>query len=116
MSSIRPGQTNPNEFECAILRHIAKYESLTVDSIATLHVLSREFTGVGSFTRFQCAEDAEPKRRLGMHALINMPGIPNGMGATLLCAGLLPKELEIFTYGDDLWDGVYDGFTIGGSN
>ena len=41
-----------------------------------------------------------------------MPGVPNGMGAVLLLKGGMPECLELFTYGDDHWEGVYDGFSI----
>jgi hypothetical protein len=46
--SMRPGQLEPNEFETAPLKRFATQDpSLSIDS---LHVLSLEFTGVGSFT------------------------------------------------------------------
>ena len=41
-----------------------------------------------------------------------MPGVPNGMGAVLFCKGNRPHFLEVYTYGDDRWEGVYDGFAI----
>jgi len=77
-------------------------------------VLSREFTGVGSFTNFACEESAAdgPDLQVGLDDLIKMPGVPNGMGAVLFCKGNRPRCLEVFTYGDDLWEGVYHGFTI----
>ena len=50
--SMRPGQLNPNEFEIAILNRLADDFELLRALIPKLHVLSREFTGVGAFTNF----------------------------------------------------------------
>ena len=111
---MRPGQTKPNDFELAILDRLARKEPSIQASIGDLHVLSREFTGVGSFTNFKCdgSTDAAPEDHVGLDALINMPGVPNGMGAVLFRKGGQPRCLELFTYGDDHWEGVHDGFTI----
>ena len=49
-STMRPGQLKPNDFELAILERLASRESSIRLSVERLHVLSREFTGVGSFT------------------------------------------------------------------
>jgi hypothetical protein len=111
---MRPGQTKPNEFELAILDRLARKEPSIQASIGALHVLSRKFTGVGSFTNFKCEEQTAdaPEDQLGLDALITMPGVPNGMGAVLFRKGRQPQCLEIFTYGDDHWEGVYDGYAI----
>ncbi|MGI8980372.1 MAG: hypothetical protein ACR2FY_14185 [Pirellulaceae bacterium] len=111
---MRPGQLKPNDFELAILQRLVRQEPSSEEFAQRLHVLSREFTGVGSFTNFKCDESATdvPERHLGLDALINMPGVPNGMGAVLFCKGNQPRCLEVYTYGDNHWDGVYDGFTI----
>jgi hypothetical protein len=111
----RPGQIKPNEFELAILEHLARNEPSLRGSIAQLHVLSREFTGVGSFTTFACEKltaDA-PRQQISLDdAIITMPGVPNGMGAVLFCKAGRPTCLEVYTYGNEHWEGVYDGFTI----
>ena len=80
----------------------------------SLHVLSREFTGVGSFTNFQVDESlpVAPGRHLDLDAEICVPGVPSGLGAVLFCKGDQPECLEVYTYGDEQWDGVYIGFTI----
>lgn len=108
---MRPGQIKPNDFELAILERIAPSIGA---SARQLHVLSREFTGAGSFTNFKCDESVPglPDRQLLLDVPIHMPGVANGMGAVLFCKGDQPKCLEVFTYGDDHWDGVYDGFSI----
>lgn len=111
---MRPGQLKPNDFERAILERIASKESLIRGSVERLHVLSREFTGVGSFTKFNCEESGVDgsEQHVGLGPLIKMPGVPNGMGAALFLKGGKPECLEVFTYGNDHWDGVYDGFSI----
>ena len=71
---------------------------------------------MGSFTNFR----PDPSRRdpelgdqqLGLDGLIVIPGVPNGMGAVLICTDGSPTMLETFTYGDDLWDGTFDNFSI----
>jgi hypothetical protein len=114
MTIMRPGQLEPNEFERAILRRLARQEPSLGESLERLHVLSRQFTGVGSFTRFKCGDSIPdtPQRPVALDALIRMPGVPNGMGAVLFCIGDQPVCLEVYAYGDDLWDGVYDGFSF----
>lgn len=120
----RPGQVEPNEFEQAILRRISMEDELSPQlrpessargSSPGLHVLSREFTGVGCFTNFRYDDAAAESggRHIGLNALIVMPGVPNGMGAVLFVASLgQPKFLEVFTCGSDRWDGIFDGFVI----
>jgi hypothetical protein len=112
-SGMRPGQLTPNDLELAILEHLASKESSISGSVQQLRVLNREFTGVGSFTTFICEESGAntPERYVTLDALINVPGVPNGMGAVLFFEEGKPECLEIFTYGDD-WDGVFDGFSI----
>ena len=115
---MRPGQLKPNDFELAILKRLANQEPSIKASVARRHVLSREFTGVGSFTKFKCDESAAgtTERQVGLDALIRMPGVPTGMGAVLFCTGDQPECLEVYTYGDEHWDGVYEGFSIGSLN
>ena len=112
-STMRPGQIDVNDLEKAILEHLVSQELLICEPVHRLHVLSREFTGVGSFTRFACEGSgvSGSEKPISLDALINIPGIPNGMGAVLFLKGGKPECLEIFTYGD-LWDGIYDGFSI----
>jgi hypothetical protein len=113
-SAMRPGQIKPNDFELAILERLASKESSLRVAVGRLHVLSREYTGVGSYTNFACEDSSAnaPDKQVVLDNLIMMPGVPNGMGAVLFCKGDTPKCLEVFTYGDDHWEGVYDGFTI----
>lgn len=108
---MRPEQVELNEFEIAILRRIADKHPAIEPFIRGLHVLSREYTGAGSYTQFQC-EAPGPVGHLDLNALISMPSVPNGMGAALHCKAGQPDCLETFTFGVELWDGVFDGFSI----
>ena len=108
----RPGQVEPNELELAVLERIAHDEPELAHALGTLHVLSREYTGVGCFTRFLCSEDAGPRREVGLRTEIRVPGLEHGLGAVLYMRGARPEELELFAYGDERWDGVHDGFSI----
>ena len=110
---MRPGQQQPNELECAILERIAQDEPWLQGPFASLHVLSREYTGVGGDTNFVCdAPDSEESYMVGLKPLVRMPGVPNGIGAVLYCRGTLPHFLELFTHGEDAWDGNYEGFML----
>lgn len=110
---MRPGQLQPNELECAILERIARNEPWLQGPFSSLHVLSREYTGVGGYTNFLCdVPEAAGDPFPGLKPLIRVPGVPNGMGAVLTCHGTKPKCLELFTYGDDCWDGTYEGFSF----
>ena len=109
-----PGQIEPNEFELAILDRIAADgHSLRINP-RHLHVLSREFTGVGSYTNFRCEDKGTETnlKPIALADLIVMPNVQNGMGAVLYWQGDQPKCLETHTYGTELWDGVFEGFAI----
>jgi hypothetical protein len=108
----RPGQIEPNELELAILQRMAAKNPPLLAQIGSLHVLSREFTGVGCYTNFKCEGDSAhiAEQRIGLDDLIEMPNVQNGLGAVLLCLGGLPTCLETYTFGAELWDGVFEGF------
>jgi hypothetical protein len=104
MEQVRPGQIDPNVFESAILGRIASEQPALCPHLAHLRVLSREFTGVGSYTTFQC-ENCEAEIAEGQYilkGLIHMPGVAFGMGAVLFCKEGQPDFLETFTY-DGSW-------------
>jgi hypothetical protein len=108
------GQLEPNEFEEAILKRIAQDVPAIGPLIDKLRVLSREFTGVGSYTNFDCPESvvALGKQAIGLNALIIMPNVPGGMGAVLFCEDGKPKCLETYTFGKEQWDGNCKGFSF----
>jgi len=110
----RPGQIEPNDFELAILERMAAKNPPLLACMRHLHVLSREFTGVGSYTNFKCEDEGAQvaEQRIGLDDLIEMPKVQNGMGAVLFCRGYQPRCLETYTFGAELWDGVFEGFVI----
>jgi hypothetical protein len=110
---VKPGQLTANDFERAILLHMSRKVPALAPMIDELHVLSRKYTGVGSFTEFHCVGaasdgDHEP---ITLDCGISMPGLANGMGALLFWCGGRPKCLETYTF-DEHWDGAFDGFSI----
>jgi hypothetical protein len=114
---MRPGQITTTELEAAILERIAKEHTALFSCLGHLHVLSREFTGAGSYTNFAVGQVMPdlPDGYLSLDALISVPGVPSGLGAVLACEAGFPKFLEIYTYGDELWDGDSSRFSLGGA-
>ena len=111
---MRPGQITPTELETAILERIAKEHPTLASLLGQLHLLSREFTGAGCYTTFAAIQPTPdlPDGYLSTEALVMVSGLSNSLGAVLACEAGCPKCLEIYTYGDELWDGDSDGFTI----
>jgi hypothetical protein len=110
---LRPGQLTPNELEVALLeRLLAENPDVHLD-IPKMHVLSREYTGVGSFTNFISKSNlmAGARRVLPINVVVLIPGIERGLGAVMFFQHGQPDMLEIVTY-DERWDGVYDGFRL----
>lgn len=104
-------QSQPNAFELAILEAMTRERPSLVIDVDHLRVRSRRYTGVGSYTDFAADDSGEP-RTLNLKARIAVPGVPNGMGAILYCRGEQVQCLETFTYGDDSWNGAFEGFSV----
>jgi hypothetical protein len=109
----RPGPDKPTALEVAILDRMAVQDPSIGASLVGLRVLSRDFTGAGSFTEFRREFPAAETqhRHIGLDVLIRIPALANGLGAVLFCKGNTPERLEVYTFGED-WDGVFDGFSI----
>ena len=110
---MRPGQLHPNEFELALLKALAEEYTGALPPASDLHVLSREFTCVGSVTKFLVkGQNKETKRRvLPSSRVISVPELEYGLGMVAFIEGKT-LTLELFAY-DDHWDGMSDGFRIG---
>jgi len=108
------GQETPNALEVAVLRRIGEGAPSIRELIGGLRVQSRKYTGVGCFTEFECAgaPDAPRESPLRMNGLIRMRVVANGMGALLWCRLGRPHCLELYTFGDDAWDGSFDEFEL----
>jgi hypothetical protein len=109
---MRPASGELSAFERAILELMGSAR----ESLRSLipHLLKREFTGAGSYTDLACPESAPDlgDGHIGIDVLINVPGVPNGMGAVLFCKAGTPTLLEIYTFGGESWNGVADGFSF----
>jgi len=112
---MRPGQIEPNDLELAILERLKRQENSIRNPGRQLHVLSRKFTGVGSYTTFNVAKSSvdTPKRHVVLEAVIAVPGVEHGLGAVLWLKGDDPECLEVFSYAAELWDGVHEEFSVG---
>jgi hypothetical protein len=95
------------------MQHLARNDPSIKALLGRLHVLSREFTGVGSFTKFDCGEVADSRtRNIGLDQIVTVPSVAHGLGAVLFCKGDHPELLEIHAYGDERWDGQFEDFAI----
>jgi hypothetical protein len=112
MSAHEPMGGNANDLELAILGRLS-VNGAPVDT-STLTVISREITGAGSYTTFATPEPSPTEWRdhVGLDVLVEVPGVPNGLGAVLWLNDGLPLCLEIYTYGEDAWNGSFDGFEL----
>ena len=112
MAAHDPTSTQANALELAILARLS-VAGAPVDA-SDLSVVSREITGAGSYTTFATA-DPPPgmwRDRVGLDVLIEVPGVPNGLGAVLWLNNDLPLCLEIYTYGGESWDGSFEGYSL----
>jgi hypothetical protein len=106
-----------NEFEKAMLNRIKHQLPALASNISELTLSHRELTGVGSFTYFAKLDARVPVPNDGPLALdvhILMPGVQNALGAMLFFNADSIAFLEIFTYGDDGWNGHWEGFSFVG--
>lgn len=93
--------------ERELLRRIAddNWPGFRVDG---LDVTKRHNTGAGRYVYVSDSND-QPLRDgsyAARNCLIEMEGVPNGLGFVIDVRGERIRYLEIFTYGDTGWDGV----------
>ena len=112
MSAHGPTSNHANALELAILARLSVAGALV--DVSKLNVISREITGAGSYTTFAIVEPPPDvwRERVGLDVLIEVPGVPNGLGAVLWLNKGLPLCLEIYTYGGDSWDGSFEGYSL----
>jgi hypothetical protein len=106
-----PGQLHPNELECALLERLALEHPEAQLSVPNLQMLSRRFTAVGSISEFlvKGKPPAVLRRVLSLSTLITIPGLRDGLGAVAFREGDRLK-LETYTFGNEKWDGTFEGF------
>lgn len=83
--------------------------------IDRLRVIDREPTIVGAYIRFTLEgriEDETINAQLGFDGEIEIDGVPMGLGCVLLVDAGRLYHLELFTYGDETWDGNLDNARI----
>ena len=84
--------------------------------LARASIIKREFTGVGFFTEFALAADAQVRRDLPDATLGNvgaeLPSLQHGAGFLLFIRGGVVTMLEGFTYADDQWPERTDEFRV----
>ncbi|MEM8501469.1 MAG: hypothetical protein AAF542_25900 [Pseudomonadota bacterium] len=109
MDLLKPGDILANALERAILLRLG----LNDQEVSELRVLSRKYTGVGLYTEFKLnIPRSSRKTSAVLEGQIKMPSVPNGLGAMLMTNGAAPECLEVFTHGDDLWNGRFEEFSI----
>lgn len=103
----------PNEFESAILRQPAVKLPALAAIIPQLRVLKRDLTPCGSYTDFESTPlIAGAGNALGLSKPIAMPGVKFGMDGILFFKDGRIDFLEIVAYGDETWNGRFEGFLI----
>ena len=105
-------------FEIPILfsvlrRHFPDLEDLGL-SLEALHVVSREYTGVGAYVNFSKNKilSGGINCQLGFDGEITIPKLTSGLGAVLAIDDGSINYLELFTYGDEQWDGDTAGALV----
>jgi len=90
---MRPGQLHPNEFEIALLNRVLLEHPDADFAISALHVISRKFTGVGSFTEFLVKGRAPllDRRVPGTSAIVAIPGLQFGLRVVAFLEGDRPN-------------------------
>lgn len=108
------GDLELNELERSVLYKIAVEYPKLKSCLTKLKVVSREFSGMGSFTGF---EPIEQDFGLGNQVLgldnhtMTISNLTSGMGAILFCSHGKPDMLELYTFGEE-WNGGEMKFTI----
>ena len=102
-----------NELEAALLAAFAEQEPRLLSCIQGLRVTGREFSGVGTFTSFapNAVPAATPRGPIGLDWIVDVPGIPNGLGASITVAADGIEFLEIASLSGN-WDGSHAGFSV----
>jgi hypothetical protein len=85
-------------------------------SVSSLEIERVKTTGVGAYITFsrnnQVASAGIDSTELGFNGLIYVPGVPSGLGCVIDVDNGQLNHIELFTYGDELWDGSTEGARI----
>lgn len=104
-----------NKLEIAIIEDIAKEYPSIKSHIPRLQVESRENTGVGMYVNLNYNHLDESLIRLkdgtlSTNEIIVIDSLENGLGFVLDVSNGLINFIELFTYGDEFWDGEFSSF------
>lgn len=107
------------EFERSLVRAVlSQHPTFTRlgDNIDSLEVESIRNTGVGAYITFanrsQSVSADIDAAELGFDGAICVPGVPSGLGCVVDVNQGKLNHIELFTYGDEAWDGSTDGARI----
>lgn len=111
-----------SQFERSVLLAIADTfpdELSTIKAILeTVRVCDVESTGVGVYVNFdrqsQGATLVVESGQFGYDGEIEIDSVESGLGAVLDVSGKKLNHLELFTYGDENWDGntIIESFAV----
>lgn len=107
--------TDLNKLEYSIIENFAKEYPIIKDHVCLLKVESREDTGGGMYVNFayKYLDDDLVKLEdgtLSTNEIIVLDSLKNGLGFVLDISHGLINFIEMFTYGDDLWNGNFNEF------
>jgi len=100
-----------SKFELEVLESILNqhFQGIEKRDYVSLRVKSREYTSVGGYVNFLNSHELRlpelGKRELGFNGQLMVPGVPSGLGAIVAVDQGKIKYLELFTYGDEKWNG-----------
>ena len=111
--------TELTDFERSlVLATIAQHPQYAplASQLASLKVERREKTGVGAYITFskdnQEALINHDSAQLGFSGDICVPGVPSGLGGVIDVDKGKLNHIELFTYGDEAWNGSTEGANI----
>ena len=93
-----------------ILNQNPTYAETLKGQIEHLTVSSRELTGVGCYINFSVSAevknfDKNLTKHLAFNEDIRVEGVPSGLCCVMLVDEGQIRQLELVTYGNELWDG-----------
>lgn len=102
-----------SQFERSVLLAIAdtfpNELSIIKAILETVRVCDVESTGAGVYVKFDQQSQGTPlsveSGQFGYDGEIEIDGVESGLGAVLDISGKKLNHLELFTYGDENWDG-----------
>jgi hypothetical protein len=104
------------QFILSVFKQHFPYLTNLESTLARLRVTSREVTGVGLYVNFsKHQEKLLPEgttRQLGFDGEVSISRVPSGVGLILAIDDGIISYLELFTYGDEQWDGSTTGAKI----